>query len=399
MDIHNIRNISIIAFLKKFISVFFTLFFNIYVLKIVNDVGFIIMLNLIRIIFEGLFGIFISSIITNKNAKIIYNSSFIQLIICILILIIFKEKICNFIYIFIILYALERVCYSVPYEMIVMGANNQKSMSNFLANINIINSIATILAPIFSGFIIEKFSYNILFILLGIEVVLVICISTQIKNFYISNEKLKLKEFIVKCKNQLQLKNIYKCMFYRRISFQGAITDLLPLLLFLKVNSEFSVGSYKSLFAIISIVSLSILKVINKKRIKKKFYIPFSILIFFSSLFLVYNTSFITLMLYYIVINSLGEILESESCSAVYESINIDGLEKYKREHEIVFNIYMLVGQTISYLFAYLMYIYFYNVNAISISICIMMFFSIIACIYLQKTELFLFAKRFKNEE
>ncbi len=42
MDNYNRTIILITVFLRKFISVFFTLFFNIYVLKIVNDVGIII---------------------------------------------------------------------------------------------------------------------------------------------------------------------------------------------------------------------------------------------------------------------------------------------------------------------------------------------------------------------
>ena len=94
------------------------------------------------------------------------------------------------------------------------------------------------------------------------------------------------------------------------------------------------------------------------------------------------------------LMNSLGSIIESESCSVVYDSINVDKLSKYKREHQITFNIYMLFGQIISYGFALILYTYFYNANILSIAICIMMFFSIISCIYLQQTERFLKEKR-----
>ena len=152
-------------------------------------------------------------------------------------------------------------------------------------------------------------------------------------------------------------------MFFRRISLQGAITDLLPVLLFLKIGSELSVGGYNSMFAIISIVSLFILKLVNKKGIHKKFYISFAIFIFVSSLFLIFNTSFITLLIYYILINSLGSVLESESCSVVYDAINVDELSQYKREHQITFNIYMLFGQIISYSFALVLYKYFYKLR------------------------------------
>lgn len=387
MNENNRKIISIIAFLRKFISAFFTLFFNIYVLKIVDDIGLIIKFNLVGIVFEFIFSVLILSFITNKNAKIIYNSSFIQLIICILLLLIMKENICKYVYIFRILYSLERVCYAAPYEMVIMGSNSNKTMSNFLANINILSSLATILTPIFSGFIIEKFSYNILFLILVLEALIIIFISTQIKDFYISDKKVNLKEFLNKIKKYPHLKDIYNCMFYRRISSQGAITDLLPVILFLRLNSELSLGAYNSLFAILSISFLYLLKIINKKRISKKFYISFAILIFISSIILVYYPNFITLIIYYILMNTLGTVIETESCSLVYESIKIEDLNDYKREHDIVFNIYMLIGQVISYSFSYILYVYFYNVNILSIVVCVLMFFLIISSIYLQKTE------------
>ena len=341
MDNYNRKVISIIVFLRKFVSVFFTLFFNIYVLKIVNDVGIVLKYNLVGIIFDGVLSIMISSKLNNKNAKIIYNSSFIQLIICIILLITLKENICSYLYLFRILYSLAKTCYSVPYEIVIMGSNNHKTMSNFLANVNILDYLATIFTPIFSGFIIEKFSYNILFVILSIEALLIIIISLQIKSFYVDEKKVNLKSYFSKIKKYSHLSNIYKCMFFRRISLRGAITDLLPVLLFLKIGSELSVGSYNSMFAIISIVSLSILKIVNKNNIQKRFYIPFAILIFISSIFLIFNTSFITLLVYYILMNSLGSVLESESCSVVYDAINVDELSQYKREHQITFNIYI----------------------------------------------------------
>lgn len=394
MDNYNRKIISSIVFLRKFISSFFTLFFNIYVLKIVNDVGIVIKYNLVGIIFDGILSIIISSKLNNKNAKIIYNSSFIQLIICIMLLITLKENICSYLYLFRILYSLTKVCYSVPYEIAIMGSNSHKTMSNFLANVNILDYLATIFTPVFSGFIIEKFSYSMLFIILSIEAIIIIIISSQIKSFYVDDKKVNLKSYFSEIKKYSHLSNIYKCMFFRRISLQGAITDLLPVLLFLKIGSELSVGRYNSMFAIISIVSLSILKLINKKNKHKKFYILFAIFIFISSLFLVFNTSFITLLIYYMLMNSLGSVLESESCSVVYDAINIDKLSQYKREHQITFNIYMLFGQVISYSFALFLYTYFYNANILSIAICIMMLFSIMAAIYLQKVETYLKFKR-----
>ena len=186
------------------------------------------------------------------------------------------------------------------------------------------------------------------------------------------------------------MKDIYKCMFYRRISSQGAMTELLPIILFLRLGTEFNLGKYNSIFAIISIVSLQILKIINNKKIKKDFYPILAVVIFVSSILVVYNSSFITLLIYYILMKSFGTIIESESCSLVYAVTKTDDLEEYKKEHILTYNIYMAIGQVISYSIVYILYNYFYDVNILSISVAILMFFLIISTVYLRKVETYL---------
>lgn len=395
MEQKNRKYIAIIAFLRKFMSVFFSLFFNIYILQIVNnDLNFIIKYTLYGVVLGFVLEYILLKIINSKNASIIYRLSFVLSVSSIFLLIIFKENIVNYIYLFKTLDVMKTLFYAVPYELIVIGSNSNKSMSSYLANLNILENITAILAPIFSGFVIEKFSYNVLFVILSIETILIILISLKIKDFTIQDNKMNLKEYWKVDKNKKHLKDIYNCMFFRRISAQGAMTELLPIVLFLRLGTEFSFGSYNTTFAVISIISLQILKRINNKNIHKKFYPYMAIVIFISSLFVVFNASFITLLIYYILINSFGTIIESESCSAVYAAIKVDNLEKYRKEHIMTFNIYMFLGQIISYSLVFVLYNYFYNVNILSIIIAILMFFLIIATIYLRKTENYMYESR-----
>lgn len=371
------------------------MFFNIYILKIVNnDINFILKYTVYSVIIGFILEYIMLKIINSKNASLIYKMSFILSVLCIILLIIFKENIVKYIYLFKTLDVMRATFYAVPYELIIIGSNNNKSMSSYLANLNILENITAILTPIFSGFVIEKFSYNILFVILGLETLLIIILASKIKNFTIHDNKMNLRIFWKKAKDKKHLKDIYKCMFFRRISSQGAMTELLPIVLFLRLGTELSFGSYNTLFAIISIVSLQILKIINNKNINKKFYPYMAVAIFISSIFVVFNASFATLLIYYILMNSFGIIIESESCSTVYAAIKTDNLEEYRKEHIMTFNIYMFVGQLISYSLVYILYNYFYNVNILSITIAILMFFLIIATIYLRKTEDYLYKNR-----
>ena len=388
MEKNNRKYIAIIEFLRKFMSVFFSLFFNIYILKIVNnDMNFILKYTVYSVILGFVLEYVLLKIINSKNTSFIYRMSFILSVLSIIILIIFKENIVNYILLFKTLDTMRLLFYSVPYELIIIGSNSNKSMSSYLANLNILGNITAILTPIFSGFVIEKFSYNILFIILAIETILIILVSLKIKDFTVQDNKMNLKEYWKIAKDKQHIKDIYNCMFFRRISAQGAMTELLPIVLFLRLGTEFSFGSYNTVFALISIISLQILKIINSKNINKRFYPYMAIAIFISSLFVVFNTSFIALLIYYILMNSFGTIIESESCSLVYSAIKVDNLEKYRKEHIMMFNIYMFLGQLISYSLVFILYNYFYNVNILSITIAILMFFLIIATIYLRKTE------------
>ena len=391
MEQENRKYIAIISFFRRTIRVFFNLFFNIYIYKIVNnDLSFIIKYTLFGVLVEIIICYTILKFINSKNAKIIYKASFPLLILNILALLVFKENIVNYIFLFKILERLAEVSYSMPYELIVIGSNNNDTMSSFMANINILSSIATILTPIFSGFIIEKFSYYMLFVILILETLIIIVISFKIKDFTVSDKKLELKEYFKIAKDKKYIQNIYKCMFYRRISSQGAITELLPIILFLRLGTEMNLGTYNSAFAMLSIISLQILKILNNKKIKKDFYPSLAIIIFLSSILVVYNSSFITLLIYYILMNSLGTIIESESCSMVYSAIRTKDLIEYKKEHIFTYNIYMTTGQIISYSLIYILYNYFYDVNILAISVSILMFFLIMSAVYLKRTEIYL---------
>ncbi len=156
-------------------------------------------------------------------------------------------------------------------------------------------------------------------------------------------------------------------------------------------------GTYNSIFAIISIISLQILKIINSKNVKKGFYKYLAITIFISSILVVYNSSFITLLIYYILMNSFGTIIETESCSMVYEIIKTENLIQYKKEHIFIFNIYMAIGQIISYSLVYILYNHYYDINILSISVSILMFFLIISTEYLTKTKKYVENKKIIN--
>lgn len=69
----------------------------------------------------------------------------------------------------------------------------------------------------------------------------------------------------------------------------------------------------------------------------------------------------------------------------ILKVVNND-LIQYKKEHILTYNIYMTIGQIISYILVYVLYNYFYDINILSVAVSVLMFFLIISAIYLNKS-------------
>ena len=117
--------------------------------------NFIIKYTLYGVVLGFILEYILLKIINSKNASIIYRLSFVLSVSSIFLLIIFKENIVKYIYLFKALDVMKTLFYAVPYELIVIGSNTSKSMSSYIAYLNILECITAILITIFSGFVIE----------------------------------------------------------------------------------------------------------------------------------------------------------------------------------------------------------------------------------------------------
>ena len=116
MEQENRRYIAIIAFLRKFMSVFISLFFNIYILKIVNnDMNFILKYTVYSVVLGAILEYIVLKIINSKNASFIYRLSFILSVLNVFLLIIFKENIVKYIYLYKTFDTMRTIFYAVPY--------------------------------------------------------------------------------------------------------------------------------------------------------------------------------------------------------------------------------------------------------------------------------------------
>ena len=384
------RNAAILSFLvisKKILGVFFDFFLNIYLFEIVNgDFGFLMGYSAYGAIVGIIAMYFVLRILNSSNAKFIFGLSLILKVVCIVMLLVLQKDILNVIWIFKALDRISETWYSCVYETSLIQNTKRGRVGSFVAGMSILESIIAMLTPVVYGYIIDVFSYEMLFAIMAIDAVATAIIGMKLKIGF-KNEKFRLMEFWRRADKKPRIKESYKIMFYQRITLTGALKYLIPVLLFLTLGTEFSVGSYKSLFSVVFIIMMELIRIFNKKRIKKNFYVLGAALVFMSAVVMVANLNESTVLLYCFMSQTIGDMIMIESRGTVYAVGKEEGLVRYTRENIFTWNIFLVCGQLIGNLTAYIVYSKFYGVEGLAVAIVILMAFLIVQAYHIQNVQ------------
>ena len=91
----------------------------------------------------------------------------------------------------------------------------------------------------------------------------------------------------------------YLTLFFRRLGgTDGILEYLVPILLFLSLGTEFSVGNYDSLFSVVYIIMLEAVRTLNKKGKIKRFYVPLAMLSLISAVMMVSDQSITNILIF-----------------------------------------------------------------------------------------------------
>lgn len=384
------RNAAILSFLvisKKILGVFFDFFLNIYLFEIVNgDFGFLMGYSAYGAIVGIIAMYFVLRILNSSNAKFIFGLSLILKVVCIVMLLVLQRDILNVIWIFKALDRISETWYSCVYETSLIQNTKRGRVGSFVAGMSILESIIAMLTPVAYGYIIDVFSYEMLFAIMAIDAVATAIIGMKLKIGF-KNERFRLVEFWRRADKKPRIKESYKIMFYQRITLTGALKYLIPVLLFLTLGTEFSVGSYRSLFSVVFIIMMELIRIFNKKRIKKNFYVLGAALVFMSAVVMVANLNESTVLLYCFMSQTIGDMIMIESRGTVYAVGKEEGLVRYTRENIFTWNIFLVCGQLIGNLIAYIVYSKFYGVEGLAVAIVILMAFLIVQAYHIQNVQ------------
>ena len=371
--------------LKKVMVVFSSIFLNVYIFQALDNDFSMYLIGLISaIVFNQIFSLVIFSILSQKNAMFIYRASFVFDIFLIILVIFIKSPTLPIILMFYALQELSNNCFYGPHEIGEMKATGHKNSSKYLVISTIFTSIVGIVSPFLSGLIIDKMSYTILFIIVGFIALVMFVVSIFMKDFDIISRKLQLKQFCQKAFKKPHIKSFYLSFTFFRFSIGGTVYSILPVVLFMKTNSEFSLGTYSSIFALLTILSLTIFMFIKRKDIVTIVAVVFMCV---ASIVLAFFSTFAMFVVFNAIYYSFGKIYENEVFSTRFNVIKTKELENYKKEHHLVYDIFANIGYMLGFLLIFLLYSVIPSADALTIIIGGLGLFMIISLILLMRAQ------------
>ena len=385
----NKKILATLSILRKIIETFSNFFFGIYLFKIVNgDFNFLLSYAAFCAISGFLYGYFLMKYINAKTAKKIFRLSFICEIISALMLLILKNDIVNYIWLFAAISRFSKSSYYAVFEVTLIRSAKNHSLSSFIAGVGILSSFISLLSPAFIGFLISDFSYEAAFILLLVNAVIATLLASMVDFKVIKSDGFHPIIFWKKALKKKTMREAYLATFLRRFSgTDGVLEYLLPVLIFMALGTEFSVGSFSSFFAAIYMVFLEVVRVFNKKGAGKRFYVPLSLLNFSSSILMISNFNTTTILIFYFTIQTGTKLIMTESASMLYAVGIKEKLEKYTREHQFTWNICLTLGNLVGILVAYVIYNFFYSQTVFALIIVILTAFAVLEAYLLQRVE------------
>lgn len=360
--------------IKEVLILFNTLFLGIYFLKITN--GSIITVATYYLIYylsHIIWRYIVSKFVKPDRVIKIYRFSLFTNLMVSLTLLISKENIVNYIYLFALFYAFSQCLYWTSYEIIIYDINNKENFNKYFTYDSVLYNITALIFPTLFGSIIENYSYYTVFIILFVITIISFVLSFTIQNISINCNPIRIKKSIKSIKD----KKLFRLLGFQSIcdglTNGGVIQLLSTLILYNNISSEGNIGFLSSIISLICIF----IAIIAQKKINytnyPKIVLPVVFLIFLVTIPISLKATTILIIIYQLLI-AIGDVLTNiEGNAIVFKGFKHITIPDYKVDYfwfiELVLSIGRAIGLVIIIIFANI----FHNINSL---IVLFIFFS-----------------------
>lgn len=296
----------------------------------------------------------VAALAEKRNRIKIFRIGIILNFIYILIIILLKEKIINYLPIISILYGISASCYYFPYNLFIINKVKNTERTNYMVKLFITISVVGILFPIIFGSIITITNY-----ILTEVIVLFISLIQIILSFFITDnhngdlEEYNLKKAWLELKKNKQVINCLAGEFFIGMNIcNGALETVMVILILNSFKTNINLGIITSIATLLSILVVKIYGLIYNKRDDKKVIIISSIIPVISLIiFLILKTN-TTVIIYKFSYVIFAEILSLVRKIKIFNLSNSKIVNKsnqceFNAIREVTLNVGRVTGYTL----------------------------------------------------
>lgn len=333
-------------------EIFLTTFLAAYFYKISADnIKYLSIYNIIDYLVATVGAFLLGDYIKRKNKIRLYRLGTIIKALYILLIIVLKERIIDYIYLIGFVIGLGTCTQGFSFNMIESEQISNKERTKYLSYKTAGAEIASILVPVLLGAYITFSSYEIAAVLIFIFSIAKIILTFFIKNKNKETNSIDLKEFMKIVKSDKKINKLYFIEFLKGMTRYGVMSLVISLLVIYELKTELKLGALTSVFSILTIIAMALFaKYYNKN--KENFILNIcAIAILISFVLMLYSINMTTIItyntVYYIFINILINITQKR----LFDYSNKELLkDKYNTEFFILRELYLNIGREIGYI-------------------------------------------------
>lgn len=284
------------------------------------------------------------------NMANIYRIGILGKCIFVILIVFLRERIQNFLIPISIILGIAETIYWSACDNMVGLVTNEKNIKKYTTNKKIIRTFTKIIMPIVLGTSIELLSFyrvsTYVMILTFVQVILSFLIKIQNQDYTKFNLKMFIKN--INIKNNKRLKIVYKSSI-----LYGVLLNLIPtlvtIIIIMTYKTNFKLGFLNTIFAICSMVTLSIFQKINSIKFQKNILIVGSIISLISVISLIINLDKTEIVIYNLISASFILILEVLFNIERFNNKENGISNEYCVENQTFINIIMQIGRIVGY--------------------------------------------------
>lgn len=359
----NAKLLLVINTIRKIIDIFLGPFLTSYLFKVaVENIKIISIYNIFSYIVVAIIALIIGKILKNKYEMQIFRIGMISKFIQLVILIMLGDNVINYIWIIAIIAGLSTETWSFPLNLFSSKLISNDEKKTFVVYKTIFYNLSKVIIPILLGSIISIKSFQVTAIIILILSFIQILLSFKLNLKRTSsnkNNKLNLIKEINNIKSNKRLQRFYMMKFFKGMAYEGALDTAVTLLIIISFNSDFSLGIITSVISLLAMISSYIYKKINNQEKIKLLIIISCIIIFISSIILIFKTNQYTVISYNLIFAFLLQFIMVPEEVQTLKFTNSDLINDLNRvETYVLLEMFLNAGRIISYILLFIVGIY-----------------------------------------